>query len=443
MGHSCYTLSLLCRMNAEVAEEEVRFRDYTSGTKTLLHDLALLQDNTASADVSLLATGCRPSAQALCHSSILAARCSKLVTRIREFIDSNPHNVALDGSTGKAILQLELPEVLPHILRPVLRYIYVGHIRLRSDIVLPVLRAAQSLGISSLVRTASHHLHSRISPPAALPLLSHALELDLPESVNTLLTFVAENAGAVVKMAEFCNLSEEVVTLIVKQENLTISEGELWGALLKWANSRAGLARNRKVCSMNRHEMQRLHPFLGKFLMPGLLRLLNVDMVTFVTEIEPLRIVDADEVLLKYRFEAARDSVPFEVAFPLERIDFLTRIRQQSSNFQSSHPHEIGVTESFEVLLPVWTKVAHIAFDPRCKLGRYSELSFFANDACSEEIATLSSIFADHRVAVRRGHGEGEPRLSISLRRFWCVLYSPNTFRAGWGFSFTVTPSIV
>lgn len=430
-------------MDAEGVPEEVRFRDYTSGTKTLLHDLAQMYEDVASADVSLTATGSRPSSQALCHSSILAARCPALVTRIREFIDSDPHNVALDASSGRKILQLELPDVLPHLLRPVLRYVYTGRIRLRSDNVLPVLCAAQSLGIKSLVRTASYHLQSRINPAASLPLLSQALELNLAESVNTLLTFISENAGVILSMAEFCDLNERAVKLILEQENLSASEAEIWSALLRWANSRAGLARNRKVCSMTSDEIHSLRPCLGQFLKPGLLRLLNVDMVTFATEIEPLELVDADEVLLKYRFEAAADSVPFEVAFPLERFDFLTRIRQQSTHFESAHPHEIGVSESFEVLLPAWTKVAHVSFDQRCKLGRYSEVTFFGNDACSEEITSLSDIFARHRVAVRQKNADAEPCVSIPLRRFWCVFYSPNTFRAGWGYSFTVTPSIV
>lgn len=439
-------------MNADLAPDviggegfpdDVKFRDYTSGTKTLIHDLALLYEDVASADVCLTASGSCPTSEALCHSSILAARCSTLVTRIREFIDSDPHNVARDAASGRKILQLELPDVLPHVLRPVLRYIYVGRIRLRSDTVLPVLRAAQSLGISSLVRTASHHLHSRISPTAALPLLSQARELDLDESVNTLLTFISENADIILTAAGFSDLDEEAVTLILKQENLCSSEAALWSALREWANSRVGIPRNRKVSSMTRDEIQSLHPFLRPFLKPGLFRLLNVDMVTFVTEIEPLELLDPNEVLLKYRFEAAADSVPFEVAFPLERFDFLTRIRQQSIHFQSTHPHEIGITESFEILLPAWSKVAHIKFDRRCKLGRYSELTFFANDAFSEKIGSLSEIFAQHRVAVRQGKVDAEPHLSIPLRRFWGVLYSPSTFRAGWGFSFTVTPSIV
>jgi hypothetical protein len=171
--------------------------------------------------------------------------------------------------------------------------------------------------------------------------------------------------------------------------------------------------------------------------------MLNMRVKTFALEVEPLQLLSEDEVLLKYRYEATAELAPFESAFPLNRVDFLTRIRQQSVAFASSHPHLRGVTEKVEVLLPSWTRIARITFDARCKLGRYADLTFYENDACTAKIASLDAVLASHRVARRTCSAPREATLSVPHRRFWYVMYAPGSFDAAWGFAFRVCPSIV
>jgi hypothetical protein len=427
-------------MNVGAVEEEEECRDYTSGISNLLRDLNALYRDVKSADVTLIATSCRPHAQAFGHSSILAARCPGLVPQIREFLERNPHNVAREAP---AILELELDNVVPMSLRPIIRYVYVGRIRLRSATVLPVMHAAQALGMEGLVHITSQHLQRKLGPRNVLPLLSLSIHLDLSSSVTTLVRFVAENASVVIRSAEFYLLAEEVVLLVVKQEDLNVSEAELWRAILGWATTYIGGTRHQTVASMTTDELDRVRPRLEKFFRPGYLRILNMDVETFASEIEPLRILECSEVLLKYRYEAAAKLATFDLAFPPGRVEFLSRIRLQSTSFQSSHPHQKGITQKFKVRLPGWAKAAHLVFDERCKLGRYADLTFYANDACSEAIGNINDIFARHRVAARAHHRGNEPRVSFPLRSFWFVMYAPHAFETGWGYSFRVTPSIV
>lgn len=278
----------------------------------------------------------------------------------------------------------------------------------------------------------------------ALVYLSSALTCGLRGAAAGLVDYIARRAGVLVARDEFICLPRATVEYILRQEDLGVTEGDLWAALVRWACIQASVAAFLKVSEMDGEERERVRESLRPFLRAGLVRVMNISVSVFAREVEPLGLLSAEEVLAKYRYDATAETDVFCDAFPLGRLQFLSRIRQQSIVFESSHPHAQGATEKFEVVLPSWTKMAYLTFDSRSKLGRYAALEFYENIFCAEALASLDSILAAHRVAMRSDPSlSNEASFRIPLRRFWFAVYAPSSFPPAWGYSFRVRPSIV
>jgi hypothetical protein len=420
------------------------FCDYTSGSRGLVSDLACLQADISVADVILVAGA--EAVRLPAHSSILSARCPSLLPAITGFL-AQVYDAKESGKESE-YLELAFPSISPRTLRTVLSYIYSGRIRLSSSNVFLVLLAAEQLGMPRLSNLASHHIQRTTDVAHVLHYLVQTLELNLTSASAYLLSFIARNTEQILSRDEFVSLPAEAVSSIVKQENLSASESEIWYALVRWACVRASIPVRVSLSNASQEDLCELRLHLRQFMQPGYLRILNLDVGCFANEVEPLGVISNEEVLLKYRFDATAELVSFDNAFPLARIEFLSRIRQRTALYQSiSHPHQRGVTEKIMVCMPSWTRQTHVDFDLRCRLGRYADLSFYRDEDCSEKISSLHSVLAAHRVSARRAeidsHTNRYPRLSLPLRRFWFMFYAPGNFAPGWGYAFWVTPSIV
>jgi BTB/POZ domain/BTB And C-terminal Kelch len=420
------------------------FCDYTSGDRGLVSDLVCLQADASSVDVILLAGPARVRFPA--HSAILGARCSSLVPDIKRILDLR--RIERGGLQGSSAIEVALPRIAPRTMVVLLRYVYTGHIRLNSSNVFRLMLAAEELGMPRLLNLVSHHIHGTTDLPHALNYLVQSLELELHLPAIYTLKFISHNTKDVLARDEFYSLPPEAVSLIVKQECLSASESEIWHALVRWACLRASIPVRASVSETSEEEKCQLCEHLREYLRPGFIRILNLDTVSFAAEVEPLNLLSDEEVLLKYRFDATADLLPFEDAFPLPRSEFLSRVRQQIAFYQSPyHPHPRGITEKVMVVMPSWTRQIHIDFDQRCRLGRYAELSFYTDEDCSAKVASLNSVFASYRVNLRRPAKNPQvpisPRLSIPVRRFWFTFYAPGNFAPSWGYAFRVTPSIV
>lgn len=423
--------------------ENLEHRDYPEGREKLFADLALMRESGRLADVAIFAGDLGERFEV--HSCILAVRCPALAHQLSAFVASNPHNVGIFSHADRQFLEISYPSIRPRVMNMVLQYAYTGKVKLRSSDVFHVLRAAQLLDMESLARIAEQHIRRTTDVSHALAHLMQAIELEMEVMLTNLVQFISQHASEVFPRTEFYTLSRRAIKILVKQEDLSIPEAQVWNAVWKWACIQCSVPFTKSFDDLNEVECERMRDTLCPFLKPGSIRVLNMDVSTFAKQIEPLGILTAEEVLLKYRFEATVDVAPFDSAFPMNRVEFLSRIRQETTKFEStSHPHPRGITEKVQIVLPSWAHRARLAFDPRCRLGRYADLSFFEDEYCAEKIVSLDEIFAAHRVAVRSGaYHEEFPTFSIPLRRFWYVLYAPGSFDPDWGYAFQVQPTIV
>lgn len=407
-----------------------------SRTETLVQDLERILLSGDGSDVTFVigpGAVCFPA-----HSMIVAVRCRTLYQRVHEHLRSAKH---------AGPLEFEFPTLSAIVFPIVLGFIYTGRVLIMSDNVFPIYSAAVCLGIERLKVFAMDHLKSTTDPSRVLKYLTHALEHSLVDMAADLISFIALNCVEVLSSLGFDSASLSVVMHIVKQEDLSASEADIWRASVRWAACQSGVPRHMAVSAMSGLQRQRVCEHLRVFLRPGYLRILNLDVKTFAHELEPLGLLSEREILLKYRLEAAAKTLPFELSFPHTRLEFLTRVRHRTLVVESkSHPHPRGVSNKFLVELPSWTTSARVVFDPRCKLGRYADLSFFQDEGCSVKLASLASTHQPVRKGgwcnATRGPGEADEVWCVEfwMRRFWFTFYAPfNVGNVEWGYKFSVT----
>lgn len=377
------------------------------------------------------------------HSMIVAARCRRLYPRVRTFLAEKRQRSSETASKHQHgqqnILEVFLLDYEPAVMHSVLRYMYTGKIKLNLENSFDVYAMADELGIPRLLELVGHHLDVHTDVHHVLELLQGALSRGFNKLGVQLIKCAASNCSDLLRSDSILRASASVLLQLVVQEDLNASEDEVWDALVRWACAQSGISPAKKVSVMSGGERQHLVEHLGLFLRPGRMRILNLSATTFAHEVEPLGLLSTQELLLKYRFDAAKDVAGFELAFPRSCLDFLTRIRRRVFTFESAHPHACGVDRKVPVTLPTWATKVRIDFDSRCELGQYAELSFFQDEACS----TMLSILTDTRRERWNGH---MPQLSVAdgltlhlpSSRFWFTFYSPGNFAARWGYKFSV-----
>lgn len=418
------------------------FRNYRDGIDGLIRDLDRLRHDVSSTDVTLRVGPDREPIRA--HSTVLAARSPVLRDKILQYVTRSGHEPPVARLAPNT--EIALPTTSQDIMNDVLRYMYTGQISIRGRAVFDIMVLANELEMASLSQIAVQHMKRTARPSQLIEYLALALEKQLSTAVVYLARSVAKHTELALSQPSFLCAADDVVKYIVKQEDLSASEDIVWKALLRRAFHKAGVPLDLAADQLSEQELRDVGAFLRDFARPGMARFLNLDVLTFAQEVEPFEIVSDEELLLKYRFEATANTATFEHAFPYEQIEFLTRIRMRTLFFESdSHPHRCGVREKTAVVLPSWTKRAEILFDPKCQLGRYSDLSFYEDDKCAVKLTSLAAIQADHRVKCRSDPSlkSKEPALELTCQRFWFVFYTPVSFPPAWGYSFRVVPMTV
>lgn len=371
--------------------------------------------------------------QVAAHSTVIAARCKSLHPKIILFLAENRTRPDRD----RQILEIPVERASEITLRKVLGFIYAGTISLQSSDVFDVCLLAEQFGLDSLQKIAFAYLQEKDN----IFLLAHVLDRVLESSacsarfVRQLTKVFAENCSQIFKTISIESMSKILMEHIVKQENLAVSECAIWDALICWSCHHCDMKTPKRVSAMTGMERQKVVEYMLPFCRPGYLRIVNFDTETFLNEVEPLGVFSSDEVLLKYRFDAAAGLVNFEHAFPQERYSFLSRMRQRTMTYESCmHPHQRGISLVQKVELPRWVSAAEISFDPRTQLGRYADLEFFEDEQRKVRIyswrANQTSSY-NHRFERQRTPFTNESNrksvesFQISGFCFWFTFYAP------------------
>lgn len=408
------------------------------------------------------------------HSEVIAVRCKSLRKKVLDFLfltvakkkkqqeAKKAEEQLPEKSLGNSLEELsqeqevgdtlEIPvrNVNEHAFVEVLLYIYTGEISIVDEALYDTCALATDLGIPSLHNIIFEHFEINLfAVPKVLDCCLKDAEQTSDFTVRVTQYF-ADNCSAILDKAGLTGISDICMEHILKQENLSASEVELWRAMLEWACGKCDVDLKNGIENINDRERNTLASYIKRFCRPGYLRILNFDPKSFMDEVEPLKVFPVSEMVLKYRFDATAGSVPFEYAFPRDRYSFLTRIRQRTMAFESeAHPHPRGANHLEEVEMPTWVTVLEINFDERTSLSRYSDLEFFRDENKSDRIFSFREAQLESsrrgRPSIFRGSVASSNRIvpgpiRIDANSFWFNFYSPkNVGGMAWGYKFIVS----
>lgn len=378
------------------------------------------------------------------HSPIIAARCKALRPQVISILKSRK-----SSSVPAEVAELQISNnVSESSMSEFLRYIYTGEVSFRKSNVYDLCLLSIILQVPSLKKFVSLYLE-RIENIHHIGINLDKALTDTQENkdmISSLSDLFSDHCSLILRSNSLKERSIPFLQHVLKQENLNVSEREIWNALVAWSCYQCNITPTKAVSGMSTAERKDIGSFIAPFCQPGYLRLLNFDPKFFLTEIEPLSVFSKEEILLKYRFDATAGMMDFHETYPGDRYSFLSRIRQQKITVESStHPHPRGAHEEMKIEMPKWVSEMEVNFDERTSLGRYSYLEFHADAGKTERIFylkanpipkydgskwPLSSADASH----------DDSSLRIEGNVFWFSFYSPqNVGDLAWGYKFTAS----
>ena len=128
-----------------------------------------------------------------------------------------------------------------------LRFLYTEQCDLKWKNVFKILHFSKKYLVSSLKNHCARFLSQQIEFDKVLPILQQAIKFDELELRDRCLQYLCPNISKLVVTEAFIGLEHHVLTLIIKQDQLKISEVDLFKAVEKWCEnqvSKHGLPNN-------------------------------------------------------------------------------------------------------------------------------------------------------------------------------------------------------
>ena len=118
-----------------------------------------------------------------------------------------------------------------------LRFLYTEECDLTWENVFKILYFSKKYLISSLAKHCERFLSQQIQLDKVLPILQQAIMFDELELKDRCLQYLCPNISKLVVTEAFIGLEHHVLTLIIKQDQLKISEVDLFKAVEKWCEN--------------------------------------------------------------------------------------------------------------------------------------------------------------------------------------------------------------
>lgn len=419
---------------------------YNLLTKFKTDMLRLLQTGDGS-DVKFVVSKNKP--PYLAHSSIIASRCPALRDTVLEYLsercspeDPHKHLQICVSSTSEAAME------------QVLCYIYTGSITLDSAISYDVLTLSSEFGTTSLDRLVFNFFEDDKNLSLVAPNLDRALYDPKIEwrIISQLTKCLAGQCSKALARLNVSQLSAQFFEHLLKQEQLNVTERQLWEVIIKWACAQCGMNAPKCVSDMTERERELIAPKVRPLCEPGLLRVLDFDTMFMFNEVEPLNVFDSSDLLLKYRYDVLGEDESFACSYSGDHYSFLTRVRLRCMVFESqSHPMKQGENVKQKVQFPSWASLLRVEFDPRTTLERYSDLKLFGSEDLKEPVFSLAEVlgkgmlmgwgnWGDDKSVKRQRSVLSEP-LYVDGRELWYTFFTPHNLgqSRGWGYKFTVS----
>ena len=198
--------------------------DWQSSKKTVLQRNAYMFDNELMSDVSF-ACGCEKSCRIFhAHKYVLA-------TSSAVFYAMFYGNLAQNEST------IHMTDVEEESFEEFLRFLYTDDCKITAENAIGVMYLAKKYLISSLAERCCKVLEASITPDSVFVVLEQAIQFDEKDLETKCWDIVSNSTLKCTNSEAFCNIRSQTLNTLLKRDTLTITEVELFKAVLRWTDN--------------------------------------------------------------------------------------------------------------------------------------------------------------------------------------------------------------
>ena len=196
--------------------------DWQSSKKTVLQRNAYMFDNELMSDVSFT---CGES------SRIFHAHKYVLATSSAVFF------ALFYGNLAEKESPICIPDAEEESFEEFLRFLYTDACKITAENVIGVMYLAKKYLVSSLAEKCCEILEASIKPDNAFAVLEQAVQFDEKELEAKCWNIVSEKTRECINSEAFCSIGSCTLNAFLKKETFSITEMELFKAILKWADT--------------------------------------------------------------------------------------------------------------------------------------------------------------------------------------------------------------
>ena len=194
-------------------------KDWQSRKKTVLQRNAYMFDNKLMSDVSF---SCGESSRIFhAHKYVLATSSAVFFAMFY-------------GDLAEKESPICLPDADEASFKQFLRYLYTDDCKLTAENAIGVMYLAKKYLMSSLTEKCCKVLEASIEPDNVFMVLEQAVQFDEEKLEAKCWDIVSKQTQECIKSEAFCNVGSHSLKALLKKETLTITEVELFKAVLKW-----------------------------------------------------------------------------------------------------------------------------------------------------------------------------------------------------------------
>ncbi|CAB3993420.1 BTB POZ domain-containing 6-like [Paramuricea clavata] len=198
-----------------------RYDDWQSSKKTVLQRNAYMFDNELMSDVSFT---CGESSRIFhAHKYVLATSSAVFFALLYENLAEKEFPICIDDAEEESFEEF-------------LRFLYTDACKITAENAIGVMYLAKKYLVSSLAEKCCEILEASIKPDNAFAVLKQAVQFEEKELEEKCWNIVSEKPQECINSEAFCEIGSSTLNAILKKETLSITEMELFKAILKWAD---------------------------------------------------------------------------------------------------------------------------------------------------------------------------------------------------------------
>ena len=196
--------------------------DWQSSKKTVLQRNAYMFDNELMSDVSFT---CGESSRIFhAHKYVLATSSAVFFAMFY-------------GDLAQKEFPICLPDADEKSFKEFLRYLYTDDFKIVAENAIGVMYLANKYLMSSLTEICCKVLEASIKPDNVFMVLEQIIQFDEQKLEAKCWDIVSTKTQECINSEAFCNVGSHTLNALLKSETLTITEVELFKAVLKWIDS--------------------------------------------------------------------------------------------------------------------------------------------------------------------------------------------------------------